>query len=155
MWQKAKRPKFLMGAIALLIIIICCTFYAIPTRHSGEEIFRVLVFDPIPKSVVILHSQDDETGFDGRIWLHFKISKSDLEFILESKKWVIDPEITSSIDHNNEKLIDWWKPESFSHNFIKFSLILSGDCERKTKESMWVNKEQNEVYVLYENGCIH
>lgn len=115
--------------------------------RSGEKLFRVFLLDPMPDSVVILHSQNDGVWMD-YVLLHFKISPDDFDLILESKRW----EISSSVpfggyyteDHSEA---DWWDLPSLGKNANNYSV---GYITKKNKnfriENIWVNPQKNEVF---------
>ena len=151
---KVSNPKLIVGLIVLVAGIIFCAFLSIPSRRSGEELFKDIVLDPIPSSVIVLHSQDNETGFDGRLWLHFKISPDDLDLVLNSEKWELNPEISYQIS-NDGKMKSWWSPLSLGNNIMQYSILIKSDGDRKRIKYMWINSQRNEVYLLYFDGFTH
>jgi hypothetical protein len=152
---KISKPKLIIGTIVLVAGILFCVFLSIPSRRSGEELFKDIVLDPVPRSVIVLHSQDNETGFDGRLWLHFKISPDDLDLVLNSEKWEFDPEISYQISNYDAKTKDWWSPQSLGNNITQYSMLIKSDGDRKRIKYMWVNSQRNEVYLLYFDGFTH
>lgn len=152
---KVSKPKLIVGVIVLVIGVLFCVFLSIPSRRSGEELFKDIVLDPIPSSVIVLHSQDNETGFDGRLWLHFKISSDDLDLVLTSEKWKIDSEINNEISNVDVRTKDWWSPQSLGNDITQYSMLIKSDGDRKRIKYMWVGVQRNEVYLLYLDGFTH
>jgi len=149
MLLKKINTQYIAVIIALLIVTLCCAILVIPGKsRSGDELFQVLVLDPMPASAIVLHSQDNETGFDGRLWLHFKISPDDFNLILASKKWQIDPDSTDFMG-SDQKVAGWWKPQSLGENVVEYSLLLKSDGNRKRVEYMWANSQRIEGYLFY------
>ncbi len=152
---KVSKPKLIVGVIVLIVCVLFCVLFSIPSRRSGEELFKDIVLDPIPSSVIILHSQDNETGFDGRLWLHFKISPDDLDVVLTSEKWEFDSEITNEISNVDAKTKDWWSPQSLGNDITQYSMLIKSDGDRKRIKYMWFDSQRNEVYLLYLDGFTH
>jgi hypothetical protein len=130
-------------AVAILATVFFGSIYLLFTwQRSGGDLFEVLVLDPMPKSVEILHSQD-ETGFGGVIWLHFKISPDDFNLILASNKWKVNSDPLIGIDTaSDSKVANWWFPKSFGDDLIKYQVNENHDRILE----MWVNPQMDEVY---------
>jgi hypothetical protein len=141
---KTTMSKFIAGITTLLIITLCCGFFLFPTQRSGEEMFRSSVLDPMPKSVTILNSYND--GWDGVVWLHFKISPSDFDLILKSKNWQEHPDFLIGADTvGNEEVKDWWNARLLGDNAIKYYVVVDYDGHERI-ENIWVNEQRDEVY---------
>ena len=129
-------------AVGILATVFCGSIYLLFTwQRSGSDLFEVLVLDPMPKSVVILHSQD-EIVLGGVIWLHFKISPDDFKLILASNKWKVDSDARFELDSAiNSDVADWWFPKSLGDDFIQYQV---NEDDRILE--MWVNPQMDEVY---------
>ncbi len=104
------------GIITLLLILLCASLQA---QTSGDKLFTSQVLDPIPKSATILNSYYN--GWDGIVWLHFKISPSDFDLILKSKNWKVHPDFLIGADAaENEEVKDWWNAQLLGDNAIKY-----------------------------------
>jgi hypothetical protein len=142
--MKINRTAIIVVLTPLLIIIggVSLLF---SLRRSGNELFTALILNPIPKSVKVLHSQD-ETGFGGTIWLHFKTSPSDLKLILASKNWAVHPDFLIGTDIlTNSEIKNWWAPQSLGEKAIKYFVVIDYDGHERV-ENMWVNSQMDEVY---------
>lgn len=109
--------------------------------RTPKQIFKAL-FGEVPKSVVIIHGQDQEI-FDCCLWLHFKISESDFNKLfngyssekLDYGKW------TGVMPY----VVTWWHPNTFKEKGIYF--------ERKSEderlvEGIYTNIEKTEVFYV-------
>ena len=141
---KTTKSKFIAGVIALFTVILCCVFFGYSPQRSGEEMFRDLVLDPMPKSVTVLDGYNN--GWDGVVWLHFKISPSDFSLILNSKNWQEHPDFLIGADGTeNSEVSDWWHPQSLGENAIKYYVVIDSNHHEQI-ENIWVNEQRDEVY---------
>ena len=160
MFLKSTKPKFIKLITILLLFILCCGV-AISgsgfSQRSGKELFKTLVLDPIPKSVIILNSHDSITlasGLDNRVWLHFNISPNDLNLVLASRNWKNNSDVL--VRSGVPEIQDWWYPQSIGNNATEYSMLImsEGDQEedREEIEYMWVKSDRSEVYLFYVDG---
>jgi hypothetical protein len=149
--------------IVLLVIVLFCIAlcYAVAEntilhQPTGEEEFRGLVLDPMPKSVIVLQYQDGDDCCE--TWLHFKISPIDFNYILTSssywgQKWKVDSDFDMSMTGGMSDAPKWWSAQ-FGNNATEYSLVLrcmtndQGGCSHEEIEYMWVNPQRNEVYLF-------
>ena len=142
--KNIKKYLVITGIITLLITLLCSALAQF--QRSGNKLFKVLILDPMPSSVIVLHSQDEIMGFGGMIWLHFKISPDDFNLVLKSKKWEFQPDFLIGADESEvSEIKDWWSPQSLGNNAKKYFVILKYDGHERV-ETIWVNSQRNEVY---------
>ena len=119
--------------------------------RSGEQLFTFAVMKDIPRSVVILHKQDDPfpLGLDPAYWLHFRISPEDLPLVLKQHPY----EKVDSISADRLKGMNppqWWQLDSLGVDAeaYRFYRYRPGDNQKVPWEQavLWVNKEHSEVY---------
>ena len=86
---KTTKLGLAVRIIVLLVMVLFCIALCyvvaentILHQPTGEEEFRELVLDAMPKSVIILQHQDGDDCCE--TWLHFKISPIDFNYILTS-----------------------------------------------------------------------
>src|SRR5688500_11223242 len=122
--MRIKKPVMIAtGIITLLLILLCASLQA---QTSGDKLFTEHVLDPIPKSVTIFNSATN--GWDGIVWLHFKISPSDFDLILKSKNWEVHPDFLIGADAaENPEVKDWWNTRLLGDNAIKYYVIIQYD----------------------------
>jgi hypothetical protein len=163
---KTRKSRIIVGIIAFLIIalfciILCYTLAANTIFHqpTGDEIFRELLLDPIPRSVIILQWQ--EADYCCGDWLHFKISPDDFNAILASKEWKIDPDSFYVMDAASSEVESWWKPQLLGDNTIEYSFVFKsltddqGDILHDEVEYILVNSQRDEIYLYYVNTYPH
>jgi hypothetical protein len=100
-----------------------------------EGLFKRLVMRPIPSGVNILHGYSDGIG-DEAVYLHFKISPSDLDSFIRNHKFSKEPCCGFHFDDTPS----WWKPKGTQY---RISSERYG-CDRET--GMWVSADKTEVY---------
>jgi hypothetical protein len=136
-----KKSIVIAGIITLLVIFFCAS---LQSQTSGDKLFSGNVLDPMPKSVTILNSYNN--GWDGVVWLHFKISPSDFNLILKSKNWQEHPDFLIGADAaGNEEVKDWWNAQLLGDNAIKYYVVIDYDGHERI-ENIWVNAQRDEVY---------
>jgi hypothetical protein len=120
--------------------------------RSGDKLFKIFVLDPIPNSVNILHSQD-ENGFGDYIFLHFKISAEDFNRILASEKYQAATFIPASGYYHDTDFptdLTWWNLRSLGKNAAQYSVSIEYDTpqgyDHKRFQTIWVNLQKDEVY---------
>ena len=137
-----KKSIIALGIIVLPGLIFFCV--VLEAQKSGDNLFAANVLDPIPKSVTILNS--DNNGWDGIVWLHFKISPSDLNLILKSKKWDVHPDLLIGADADeNPEVKDWWNARLLGENAIKYYVVIDYNGHERI-DNMWVNAQRDEVF---------
>lgn len=167
---KTTKLGLAVRIIVLLVMVLFCIALCyvvaentILHQPTGEEEFRELVLDAMPKSVIILQHQDGDDCCE--TWLHFKISPIDFNYILTSssywgQKWKVNSGFDMSMTGGMSDAPKWWRAQ-FGNNAIEYSLVLrcmtngQGDCYHEEVEYMWVNPQRNEVYLFYANTFPH
>jgi hypothetical protein len=120
--------------------------------RSGEKLFKIFLLDPIPNSVTILNSQDDD-GFGDYIFLHFKISPEDLSRILTSEEYETTAFIPIGGYYNDTDVptgLTWWDLHSLGKNATEYSVNIQYETregyQHERYQTIWVNSQQDEVY---------
>lgn len=151
-----KAVKSKVAATIILGIFICGVLPALlfmlnSIPHSGNKLFEDYVLKPTPKSVEVLDSFDGSPDFYPDECLHFKISPSDFQLILASKKWqtVSDAPVGGlQCDYKNAAWDFSFPPPPLGNNVITYTFIpREGDFE-----VMFTNIQMNEVYYFYHDG---
>jgi hypothetical protein len=125
---------------ALFLLSCSCMSQPIQKDRTGEELFQAVVLNPIPNSVVLLHSNDEVPLFDPSVWLHFTISSDEFDKILSTENWEIDK---SGYDGTyNTPVEEWWHPEKMK-NVTKYHVKL---IDSNAWKNIWVNEDRTEVY---------
>jgi hypothetical protein len=139
-----KTKLSILGILASILLIIFGCAFLIYLDGSGNSIFKRVILNPMPKSVVIIDSLDETFPFGDPVLLHFKIAPDDLNLILAAAHWEIIPDFLEDSDgfpHN----ISWWNPKSLGDNGIKYQAVVEDNQHERIQE-MWINSEKNEVY---------
>jgi len=131
--------------LSLIIGVPAYLIYSFITPHTGEEITKIYLINPVPKSVKILESYDGWPDLVPEICLHFKIAPADLKLILDSKKWEQIPEAKSLGAQCNldDKTWDFsFPPPALGDNVKTYTF----SPHKKDVEYLFFNSQMNEVY---------
>jgi len=128
MWHKTKRT-LLHYCISLTAIVTCVVALKVT---QGSRVFNKYVCNPIPKSVeaIKVHRPWELNGH--RYVMHFKISKADLEFIVNSRQFkemmdfsygndilhvTVDPSQGEMLPvfHGGQHGPDWFRPDDWDN----------------------------------------
>ncbi len=112
-------------------------------NRSNERIYKAMFYN-LPESAIVFHAQD-QAILDCCIWLHFKISKTDLLPLLDSCK-------QENVDFKRWTLAEtpkWWKPENLKADSKYFTRTVS--LGRRSR-NFYVNADYTEVYYVDRAG---
>ena len=142
-------------ALALIASIFVCGVLPIwgALPRSGNQLFKIFVLNPVPKSIEVLDVYDGGDDFNPNTCLHFKTSPDDFQLILASKKWETVSEVPYISFECNLRKSPWdfrFPPPSLGDNVITYTFI----PREHDVEIMFTNPQMNEVYYFYHNGNI-
>jgi hypothetical protein len=170
MWYK-KRRNFKTFCISAAIILSCVIGLKI---SHGPLIFRRYVCKPIPKSVknIKVHRPWETGGH--RYVMHFKISKDDLQLILNSRRfkemmdvkykikkgilvWQKDPSqgwsLTVYSPSEGRPGPKWFRPDQWDNSKVYFFKDMFGSYQSHWQVLIF-NEELAEAYVVeYQEGA--
>ena len=112
-------------------------------NRSNERIYKAMFYN-LPESAIVFHAQD-QAILDCCIWLHFKISKTDLLPLLDSCK-------QENVDFKRWTLAEtpkWWKPENLKGDVKYFTRTVS---HGRRSRNFYVNSDYTEVYYVDRAG---
>ncbi len=152
---KTTKSKITVGIIVLIIIgmgnITLCVglpallFVYAETPRSGNQLFKDSILDPMPQSVKVLDSYDGGPDLHPDNCLHFKISPTDFQLVLASRKW----EIVAKEPPGGAECEPWPSPPpSLGSNVVIYSYIPG----KNDIEVMFTNSQMNEVYYYFFDG---
>ena len=162
-----KNKRFLLNSCISLAVIAICLVTLKATR--GSRVFKKYVCNPIPKSVkdIKVHRPWELSGH--RYVMHFKISKADLELILNSRRfkkmmdlWYRNGILHVTVDSSHGEMLHvfrveqrhpkWFRPDNWDNQ--KVYRFKERNIEyRKNMKILIYNETLSEAYfVEYQEG---
>jgi hypothetical protein len=142
-FRKAVKSKTALSIVVWIFVcgvlpVLLFALESIP--RSGNQLFKVFIMKPIPRSVEVLDSFDGSPDFRPDNCLHFKISADDFNLILASKGWKVVSEVPDGAECQ-----PWPSPpQSLGSDVIIYSYIADNNVE-----VMLTNSQMNEVYYYF------
>jgi hypothetical protein len=128
-------------------VVLLATLLCVGCRQAPEALFREAVSTPIPSSVQIINATQKSRLGNIEIWLHFKISKQDLDSLLKSEPY---KDLGSSkLNYSAYGPPTWWTPDKLGAGKRCLDCEVSPHFGRdRSAKDILVNGNKNEAFFL-------
>ena len=140
MKRNGRRRLFL--GVALLATLLC-----VGCGQAPEALFREAVSTPIPSSVQIINATKKSRSGNIEVWVHFKISKQNLDSLLRSEPY---KDLGSSkLNYTAYGPPTWWMPDKLGAGKRCLDCEVSPHFGRdRSAKDIFVNEDKTEAFFL-------